>query len=90
LAARIGGDEFVVVLRNVKTIVIVENRAQETVEMMSEPFDVDGGRPAQIGASVGVALFPDDGATPDALLKAADSAMYGVKADGKSAVAFAK
>ena len=90
LAARIGGDEFVVVLRNVKTISIVESRAREIVEMMGEPFDVDGGQTAQIGTSVGVALFPDDGATPEALLKAADSAMYGVKADGKNAVAFAK
>lgn len=89
LAARIGGDEFVVVLRNVKTISIVEKRAREIVEMMSEPFDVDGERPAKIGASVGVALFPNDGVTPDTLLKAADGAMYGVKAGGKNAVAFA-
>ena len=89
VAARLGGDEFVVVLRNVKTISIVESRAREIVEMMGEPFDVGGARPAEIGASVGVALFPNDGATPDTLLKAADGAMYGVKAGGKNAVAFA-
>ena len=89
VAARLGGDEFVVVLRNVKTISIVESRAREIVEMMGEPFDVGGARPAEIGASGGVALFPNDGATPDTLLKAADGAMYGVKAGGKNAVAFA-
>ncbi|MFP6735977.1 MAG: diguanylate cyclase [Rhodospirillales bacterium] len=89
LAARIGGDEFVVVLRNVKTLAIVATRARDIVAMMGEPFDVDGDRSAEIGASVGVALFPDDGATPDSLLKAADGAMYGVKQGGKNAVAFA-
>ena len=89
LAARIGGDEFVVALRIVKTLAIVATRARDIVAMMGEPFDVDGDRAAEIGASVGVALFPDDGATPDSLLKAADGAMYGVKQGGKNAVAFA-
>ncbi len=89
LAARIGGDKFVVGLRNVKAISIVESRAREIVEMMGGPFEVGGERSANIGASVGVALFPDDAANPDSLLNAADSAMYGVKASGKSAVAFA-
>ncbi|MAF50418.1 MAG: hypothetical protein CMM10_19355 [Rhodospirillaceae bacterium] len=89
LAARIGGDEFVVVLRKVKNLSIVETRAREIVQMMAEPFDVGSEQPADIGASVGVALFPDNGATPDALLKAADSAMYGVKQAGKGAIAFA-
>lgn len=78
-----------VVLRNVKTLAIVATRARDIVAIMGEPFDVDGDRSAEIGASVGVALFPDDGATPDSLLKAADGAMYGVKQGGKNAVAFA-
>jgi diguanylate cyclase (GGDEF)-like protein len=45
---------------------------------------------ASIGASIGIALYPDDEQDPEVLIKRADEAMYGVKAEGKNAFAFAE
>ena len=52
------------------------------VELVSEPYDIDG-RHIVIGASIGIAIAPSDGANPDMLLKNADMALYRAKEDGR-------
>ena len=78
---RLGGDEFAVVLAppNPRRAGRV---AHEIVGALSQPFVVDG-QSVVIGASVGWALGPEDGATVDALLRAADLALYEVKGAGR-------
>lgn len=76
--ARLGGDEFAVVVPAVRNRGDVEEIAQRLERCFAEPFLVEGGE-LHGSASVGIALYPDDGATPDALLSRADAAMYAVK-----------
>ena len=61
--------------------------AHRLINALSEPFDLDG-QVAQIGASIGVALAPFDGDSPDALLKSADLALYRAKAAGHGTLRF--
>ncbi|MBW7903270.1 MAG: sensor domain-containing diguanylate cyclase [Rhodocyclaceae bacterium] len=86
-AARIGGDEFVVLAEGI-TPELAEAIAERIVASIGRVFLLPHGT-ACIGASVGIALHPDHGADPLALVKAADRAMYTVKRASRGAVAFA-
>jgi diguanylate cyclase (GGDEF)-like protein/PAS domain S-box-containing protein len=88
LAARIGGDEFVVALLDLGDRVIIEKLARKILDALAEPFDLGDGDEANIGGSIGIAIFPGHGETTEALLKNADAAMYNVKATGKNNIAF--
>jgi diguanylate cyclase (GGDEF)-like protein/PAS domain S-box-containing protein len=78
LCARLGGDEFAVLLSDVADIAPVESVAQKIVATVSEPFSC-GGVLLAVGASVGIALYPTDGRSAEALIRAADRAMYQAK-----------
>jgi diguanylate cyclase (GGDEF)-like protein len=80
--ARIGGDEFAVVQTNVGRPEQCSQLAARVVETVSRPYDIDG-RHIVIGASIGIAIAPNDGANPDLLLKNADMALYLAKGDGR-------
>ncbi len=80
--ARLGGDEFVFLLENINPNQAVE-RLQTILEAAAQPFVVDQVS-HQVSASIGVAQYPKDGETFDALLKNADTAMYQAKADGRN------
>ena len=80
--ARIGGDEFVVVLTGVAHKSDVSAIAQKVLDALSRPFMLEG-REVFISASVGIASFPRDGQDETTLLKNADSAMYHAKERGK-------
>ncbi|MEO5337184.1 MAG: diguanylate cyclase [Magnetospirillum sp. WYHS-4] len=82
-AARVGGDEFVVALADVKAVDDAGRLAQALIDELNRPFDLDGSE-VRIGASVGLALFPDHGASADDLHRAADAAMYEAKRGGKN------
>lgn len=84
---RIGGDEFVVLLHDVEQDQHLQAVGDKIITELSEKMLIDN-CPCQIGASIGIARYPDDGENIDALLKAADGAMYRVKQSGKNAVAF--
>lgn len=86
--ARLGGDEFVLLLPDVGGVPGAATVARRVVDALARPFEL-GGQTVRIGASVGVALAPTDGAEPEKLLKAADDAMYAAKAAGKGGFAFA-
>ena len=89
LAARIGGDEFVVTLMDVENRETIENRARVILDSLTNRFSLGEDLEAQIGGSIGVAVYPTDGGSVDKLLKNADKAMYEVKESGKNNVAFA-
>ncbi len=81
LLARLAGDEFTLFLPFVDTIADVERIARRIVQAVSEPFELSS-RSVDIGASVGVAVSPDHGANIEALMRAADIAMYHAKSSG--------
>ena len=85
--ARIGGDEFVMILTSQPQPEKASIVATRIIEALRRPFQVDGHR-IEIGASVGVSLYPEDGADADALMRAADAAMYRAKETGRGAVRF--
>ena len=84
IVARLGGDEFMVVLTDLKEPKVATFVASKIVKSLNSPFRILG-KKVTIGASVGIALYPDDGESAPSLIKAADSAMYTVKAAGKNA-----
>jgi diguanylate cyclase (GGDEF)-like protein len=75
MLARLGGDEFAVVVPYLRCRGDVEEVAARLVRCFQEPFQLEG-YTLEGSASVGVALFPEDGTTKDSLLSAADAAMY--------------
>jgi diguanylate cyclase (GGDEF)-like protein/PAS domain S-box-containing protein len=86
--ARLGGDEFVIVLESLAERAQAEALAQELIARLSEPFDLPGGHIARIGGSIGIALFPADGTTPDELVQRADVALYQSKQSGRGTYRF--
>jgi diguanylate cyclase (GGDEF)-like protein len=87
LLARLGGDEFALVAKNVSTVEEAQAIAAPLVASLFKPLDI-AGRMISIGASIGVAFMPRDGATTVDLLRRADLALYSAKRDGKGRVNF--
>jgi diguanylate cyclase (GGDEF)-like protein len=83
-AARVGGDEFVVVLPDVAGREGARLVSQKIVDAIDQPFMVSN-QECRVGASIGISLFPDDGSDLEILMKAADRAMYEVKKKRKEA-----
>jgi diguanylate cyclase (GGDEF)-like protein/PAS domain S-box-containing protein len=85
--ARQGGDEFVLVLNDHANVASVTALLDRVVELIAKPMEL-GGRTLQVGASLGVSLFPRDGRDVDTLLQHADAAMYAAKDRGRNNVQF--
>lgn len=81
--SRLGGDEFTIILGQLNDLSIVERVVQDVLNKMSEAFHL-GNEVAYISASVGIALYPDDATTNEALLTSADQAMYAAKQLGRN------
>ncbi|MFM9437788.1 diguanylate cyclase (GGDEF)-like protein [Janthinobacterium sp. CG_23.3] len=79
---RLGGDEFVVLLDPVDDEARVARVAERIAAAVEEPF-LAGDERHKLGASIGISVYPRDGADPETLLKNADIAMYAVKQAGK-------
>ena len=77
--ARTGGDEFSVILEEPITREQAEGVGNALLQLLNEPIQLSGGQFARIGASVGVAVFPDDAGDPESLFIAADQKMYKAK-----------
>jgi diguanylate cyclase (GGDEF)-like protein/PAS domain S-box-containing protein len=86
LVARVGGDEFVIAAPNLSEEAL-EAHCIQVLESLAQPIRHDGGD-LVVGVSIGVAVSPADGITPDDLLRAADSALYQVKRDGGASYRF--
>jgi diguanylate cyclase (GGDEF)-like protein len=85
--ARLGGDEFAILQTHVSRPEEVSDLLVRLLAAFQQPLDLDG-HTVTVGASIGVALAPDDGDDPDRLLKNADMALYRAKADSKGAFRF--
>jgi len=86
--ARIGGDEFAVLLTDIRQDTSVEVFGRRLLATMAEPIAV-AGEQRRVGASIGVSLYPDHGDNGNTLMARADQAMYAVKRSGKNDICFA-
>ncbi len=85
--SRQGGDEFIVVLPSIKHAKDAENVAKKLIETLSASYCIDG-QQLNISASIGIALYPDDGVDTEILMKKSDTAMYAAKVAGRGAYRF--
>jgi diguanylate cyclase (GGDEF)-like protein/PAS domain S-box-containing protein len=79
---RLGGDEFQVILPGYHQHEGLGHLARRVIETLSQPYSIDGTR-VTIGASVGIAMCPEDGTTVEALIRNADLALYAAKGGGR-------
>jgi diguanylate cyclase (GGDEF)-like protein len=86
LVSRIGGDEFTVVLEHCRAQNLKEV-AEKIIQQIEQPFDLDG-KTAYISTSIGIATYPECGASQDTLMQMADAAMYAAKNGGKAQYRF--
>lgn len=86
--ARLGGDEFLVILSNLSDVQDSARVAKEIIAALSRAMQL-GGHQIQLGASIGIAVYPDHVGDVKAMRHLADKAMYKVKRAGKGAYAFA-
>jgi diguanylate cyclase (GGDEF)-like protein len=79
--ARYGGEEFAVILPQIDTpaLAAIAERIRSSIEAMPAPADG-----AKVTVSIGAAMYPDDGAKPDALFRAADERLYAAKEGGRN------
>jgi len=82
MIARLGGDEFIVVQTGAPQPAGARALAERLVKILAEPYHV-GGRRAEVSASIGIALYPHDATSAEALLKQADLALYRAKHQGR-------
>lgn len=85
--ARIGGDEFVVLLETIQDDVDAQTVAEKIRVALNQPFDIEEHRIA-VSACIGIAFYPEDGTEMAELSRHADEAMYRAKENGRNAVAF--
>jgi len=81
--ARMGGDEFTIILNNLQDIEGASCMAEKLIKAINQPIDLDGNT-CNVGASIGIAVYPDHDGNINDLINAADSAMYQAKANGKN------
>lgn len=87
VVARLGGDEFVVLLGEARTRELTTVVVRKLLAALQEPVEL-GTQSCRISASIGISMFPDDGADEQTLMRHADSAMYVAKEQGKSGYCF--
>jgi diguanylate cyclase (GGDEF)-like protein len=81
--ARVGGDEFVIVLGEVGSLADAQEPASKLIEVVSEPYQV-GALTLQLSTSIGIALYPEHADNVQALIEKADQALYDAKRGGKN------
>ncbi|MEX1032105.1 MAG: EAL domain-containing protein [Cellvibrionaceae bacterium] len=81
--ARIGGDEFIVILENINSLSDARRVANKLLRRLAQPIELEG-QQVQSSASIGISIYPQDGNAADELLKRADIAMHKAKESGKN------
>jgi diguanylate cyclase (GGDEF)-like protein len=87
--ARIGGDEFVIILSSLPEDNIAERIATNVIKQIARPIEINNIEVA-VSASIGISLYPENGITAEELIRSADKAMYRVKHDGKNDFGFVR
>jgi diguanylate cyclase (GGDEF)-like protein/PAS domain S-box-containing protein len=87
--ARVGGDEFLVIAAELNGSADAARIAEKVIRAVSQPVITGRGQQAVVGASIGIALYPDNSEDVDQLIKLADEAMYRIKNSGKNGFVFA-
>lgn len=87
-AARLAGDEFVVILEDVESVADVEQVARKIIQALAGANDESCPTPNRLSASIGISLFPEHGQDVETLLRKADRAMYEAKTLGRNRSAF--
>lgn len=85
--ARVGGDEFVLIINQLANTDIISIIAEKIIEAVKSPFYADD-REVNVGVSIGISIYPLHGKDPETLLKQADQAMYESKKCGKNNFTF--
>ena len=83
IVARMGGDEFILVLRHLSCRDDAAMKANRILDAIQPPFELEG-HELHVTASIGISMFPDDGKTSEHLLKMADLALYRAKDEGRN------
>jgi diguanylate cyclase (GGDEF)-like protein/PAS domain S-box-containing protein len=86
--ARIGGDEFVIILSSLPESDIADRIAASVIKRIAQPVQIQSTE-VTISASIGISLYPENGITAEELIRSADKAMYKVKHQGKNSFGFA-
>lgn len=84
LAARYGGDEFVVLLEELRGVEDAGEVARNLIDRLHEPVQLPDGRQCRIGASIGIALFQDESISAEEVIRRADQAMFDAKRRGRA------
>ncbi len=87
ILGRTGGDEFVVLIKNVQSIALVCDKLQRLTASFKK-YGIDNGFPGRLSTSIGVAMYNKDGKTYEELFKKADAALYEAKRNGKDQYKF--
>lgn len=87
-AARLGGDEFVLLLADLEHVDECNGVLARVISSLAAPFVLGENTSVSLSASIGVALYPDGGETPDELMRNADQAMYAAKHAGRNRISF--
>ncbi|WP_039790084.1 putative bifunctional diguanylate cyclase/phosphodiesterase [Herbaspirillum huttiense] len=87
MVARIGGDEFVVVMSNLSTPEVVEQLSENILAELRLDFQIEDAT-LRVTSSIGIAVYPNSGESVDALMKNADAAMYEAKQSGRNTYRF--
>lgn len=85
IVSRLGGDEFTIILSDIKSAEEAKKIAEKIVAKLKEPIIIEH-KVLNIGASIGIAIYPDHSKSIDELISLADSTMYEVKKSGKNGV----
>jgi diguanylate cyclase (GGDEF)-like protein/hemerythrin-like metal-binding protein/PAS domain S-box-containing protein len=88
MVARLGGDEFVVLLEDIAHAEDAARVAAEIILVLSKPFHLSQSSDIQIGASIGISLYPEHGANYEMLMDHADAALYQAKDQGRGCYAY--
>ena len=85
--ARIGGDEFAIIVDHIKSAKEAETAVEKIIASFATPIQLSAGS-VNVGASIGISLFPIDGDRADELVRLADNSMYTSKSQGKNTYTF--
>ena len=83
LVARLGGDEFIVIVNNFHSLSDIDKLCNKLIQTVSQAIQ-DKERAYEVGMSIGIATFPQDSSTAQELLQFADTAMFGIKDNGRN------